>query len=484
MTDEHDSRQKSGRPVNHLQKFAALRKRGYSIPDVERYPGDPTRIVIKNQLLVHLDKPLDLNVRRISLTGTDMREKIKRNKAKILSQPQVRVRRVSHCNPNLVLLEGDEIQYLTDKVDIEYSPDTITPPPKINTSSANDIRYSPDTITPPPKINTSSGGGGGATPIVPVSFDKQLRRIKAAHDSGAWKTFPVVVVMDTGIDFAYPNTQKVPILYNGGISQCGTVEPDYIGWDFVYDQNNPFDDDDTNKHGSRIAAIIGKALNYEVRVLPLKVIDQAGVGSLFDILCGFEYILSARLTANPVAINASWGFYSQTPNLLLENYIDRLHAAKIWLINAAGNRGDVRANDITDIGINLRFPACNSDAHPNVVTVTTVRNTNMAGGRGGATFGIVENFSKQFVNIGIGAGHDGKFDEPLVDSPAGISLPAVKGSSYATPHAVACMVKMKQPPIDINSRDELLADIPGSIAPAPGLNTSIKDDLVISVEND
>lgn len=470
MIDDEEQTSYKPKPINFHRKLRELARQGRTIPDVVEYPGDEYRLVIKNQLIVKLDSPLSTDARYIDLAGTDVRGKDSEKSRRVT------VKRVCHCNPSLVLLEGDEVHFLTGEIGVKYSPDTITPPPKINTSSANDIRYSPDTITPPPKINTSaSGPDGNPVPITPVSFDSQLRRIIAGADD--WKKFPVVAVMDTGIDFAYPNTGNIPILYNEGQNLCETIEPDYIGWDFVHDQNNPYDDDDNNKHGSRIAAIISREMRHKVRILPLKVIDSLGIGSLFDIFCGFEYVLSANLLEKPVVINASWGFYSQTENLLLTDYMRRLKAAKMWLVNAAGNRGDITADQIKNLDEQIRFPACYSKEHSNVVTITTI--SNKLSPRAMPVYEVVENYSPTFVNAGIGSGKDSTFREPLVD---GI-YPQVKGSSYATPYAAAYATQVYQPPVGMSDRDTLLTNMPGRIIVA-ALIPTIVNGLFVPVEND
>lgn len=266
--------------------------------------------------------------------------------------------------------------------------------------------------------------------------------------------------MDTGIDFAYPNTEAIPILYNGGKPTCHTIEPDYIGWDFVHDQNDPYDDDDNSKHGSRIAAIISREMEHRVRILPLKVIDRLGVGLLFDIYCGFEYLLSGEI-AKPVAINASWGFYRDTQDSLMTKYVERLLEAGIWLINAAGNRGDIEANEIKDLADKLRWPACYSDHNPHVVTVTTVKKR----GHGQMDYEVVENYGKDFVNIGIGSGPNDAFHESLVTKD---TLPQIKGSSYAAPYVVAFIAEAGHPPDTLNSRLALLRTISGGVTALPG----------------
>ncbi|RIV17554.1 hypothetical protein DYU11_31395 [Fibrisoma montanum] len=475
MSKPHESNQLTRDRVNFHDRIIELRNKGRDIPDVVPYPGNPTRLVVRNQLVTRLDRPLFDQARTVFIEGDDARTDRSKLKAK------AKVIAVCRCNPNLVLLEGEqdsEAHLLTGDIAIQYSPDTEQPPPpppKVTKSSANDVQFSPDTEQPPPpppRVKKSSDGSDSVVPIRPASFDQQLRRILAR--SARWSGYPIVAVMDTGIDFAYPNVESIPILHNGGHPMCGSIEPDYIGWDFVHDQNNPYDDDERSKHGSRIAAIISRvsqALNRPVRILPLKVIDREGIGLLFNIFCGFEYLLSSHLRERPTIINASWGFYDSVENDLMTQYVTRLQRAKIWLINAAGNRGDLDPGQTVNLDIDKRYPACYSSQFANVVTVTTVNSMNNG-------FAVAENFSPTFVNVGIGSGQDAMFQEPLVDLPG---LPPVKGSSYATPYASAFAALQARLPNKNSTRKALLRAMPnqGLIS---SLNAFIADGLLVPVE--
>ncbi|RYC70789.1 MULTISPECIES: S8 family serine peptidase [Spirosoma] len=455
-----------GRPNFHV-KVKRLYEKGELVPDTVPDEIDPRRLVVRNQLVALFEKPLEVDQEKtLSLVGVGGRDK----REVVISEARVIKR--SHCNPNLVLLEGNNAHLLTEDIKITSGPTL-----DIVKSSANDVHYSEGgTITPPPKILDSSGPGNPNPPrIKPALFDFQLRRI--IRDSSAWQDFPIVGIMDTGIDFSYPNTESIPIQFNGGKPLCRkTIEPDFIGWDFVHDQNYPYDDNDRSKHGSRIAAIISRQMEHKVRILPLKVIDKYGIGQLFDILCCFEYLLhSDSLPQKPVAINASWGFYQSTEDKLLSSYIPRLQDAGIWLVNAAGNEGDVKNNKTVDLGDERRWPSCYSDQFASVVTVTTVKRTPLLG------FETVENFSKRFVNMGIGSGNDGKFIEPLVseDNSPPVTFPPVKGSSFATPFAVAQIVKCNQRPTTIPERLRMLTSIPGRIT---ALTERIDQGTVVPVE--
>lgn len=109
---------------------------------------------------------------------------------------------------------------------------------------------------------------------------------------------------------------------------------DLIGWDFVNGDNNPNDD---NSHGTHVAGIIAKQLTENApdlpfTIMPLKVLDQNGVGTSFDATCAVLYAAFHRADI----INASWGFYGD-PDPLLERALERAEREGIFTSTGAGN---------------------------------------------------------------------------------------------------------------------------------------------------
>lgn len=474
------------RPIKSVRfhdRIRRLAKRGHPVPDVVSYYDDPVRLVVRNQLIAML--PTERDKER---TNFFIKPDAYVDKRNISKKPiPVRIVRVSHCNPNLVLLNGergDDIHFLIGKPELRYSPDQDVSPPHASSIdiSANDVHYSPEQdVSPPHGVRASSGNGGRVTPFVPVSFDDQLRRIR--EQACELRDCPIVAIMDTGIDFRYPNTANLPTYYNSDQSNCDTVEPDYIGWDFINDHNYPYDDNLSNKHGSRIAAIISKIAHGRVQVMPLKVIDNEGIGDFFAIFSAFEYVLSERLHGRVSAVNASWGFYSQSENELLSHYTERLAANNIWLINAAGNRGDIIPNEVVNLDRVKRFPACYSPDFTNVLTVTTASNQLQLSTVEGEfsiqeIFDVVENYSPHSTDMGAGAGRDGKFKEPLVDD---LDSPPVSGSSYATAY-VSGFVAGLQNRFD-QGKLALMQNIPDK-QNVLTLASKIRDGYVFVVESD
>ncbi|MDB5240212.1 MAG: hypothetical protein JWP57_837, partial [Spirosoma sp.] len=146
------------RPFFH-EKVDELAKSDPSVPLTVRYPKDPLRLVVRHQLVLRLKQPSLTNNEEVILSGLNV------SSEQFISGIKATVRRVSHCNPNLVLLEGDGIQYLKDPIEVQYSPGRDVPPPDVAISSANDVHYSPGRDVPPPDGIVASSGGGG-TPVV------------------------------------------------------------------------------------------------------------------------------------------------------------------------------------------------------------------------------------------------------------------------------------------------------------------------------
>ncbi len=91
------------------------------------------------------------------------------------------------------------------------------------------------------------------------------------------------------------------------------------------------DASDDNGHGTHCAGIIASGTPENVMLLPVKVLDRSGYGSLLSIYCGLMYALEQ----NADVINFSLGGYGESP--LLDEAVDMIAEADIPLCNAAGN---------------------------------------------------------------------------------------------------------------------------------------------------
>ncbi|HEV2483890.1 MAG TPA: S8 family serine peptidase [Puia sp.] len=162
------------------------------------------------------------------------------------------------------------------------------------------------------------------------------------------------------------------------------------GWNFV-DNNANTQDDMPDKHGTKVTKIIlNQVQQYgggNVDILPVKIFNSNGQGTLFGMLCGFAYASGAGARI----VNASWGFYhyAQTDTagtLKVENMLGAfmnkyLNATGMLLVAAAGNDDPAEdaifgsmdhTSDYRYLDSNRFYPASFAKTFPNIVTVTTV----------------------------------------------------------------------------------------------------------------
>lgn len=132
------------------------------------------------------------------------------------------------------------------------------------------------------------------------SYDDQwaLKRIGFGSEDGesAWDLIdgelqPVTVaVIDTGLDYMHPDFDRDRVWRNPNETQNGKDDDnngyvdDVIGWDFVDQENNPFDQ---AGHGTHVAGLIAAAsgngvgiagINPAARIMPLKALNFIGRG--------------------------------------------------------------------------------------------------------------------------------------------------------------------------------------------------------------
>ena len=193
-----------------------------------------------------------------------------------------------------------------------------------------------------------------------------------------WGTFsgrsgrpPVVAVIDTGLDVnheafvetgaIWTNPDEIP---ENGIDDDGNGYVDDIhGWNFVHGSGTIIDDDGHGTHVSGIILGVGQSIvapftQSAIRIMPLKFLDNQGVGSTSDAISAIYYAIEngARV------LNNSWGG---------PNYSAALHEAVAYSYNqgivfvaAAGNTG-------TDNDYEPLYPASYEVPHMISIAATT-----------------------------------------------------------------------------------------------------------------
>jgi hypothetical protein len=313
----------------------------------------------------------------------------------------LRVLRVCHWNPRLFLLNGNQVlTKIRPGGDTDRNGSLI---PRAD-EYVNHLTFKTLNILP--------------EPFFPLAEDT-LIALRDAHQPGRIR----VGILDTGFDHESLNLQQYRLAFQ---SQAQfTIQPDYLGWNFVEDSNDPFDDHFA-KHGTKIAGILKDA--PDVSLVPLKTHDAQGVGTLFDILCALEYVLANNIHV----VNASWSYYVETPPVavpgapppkpaLLDKYLVRLQRRNILFVTAAGNAVDFAdSGPAPKRGRNLNttrmYPARLSRKFSNLIVVTTFTKAQPAPAVAGAGPRLepCENYSARYVDAGVCAPTpDGRFPNPV-----------------------------------------------------------------------
>ncbi len=298
-----------------------------------------------------------------------------------------------------------------------------------------------------------------AGPVFPNDFE--FSKMYALHNTGggdakvnadiqaieAWRFSTgdkrvIVAVIDTGIDYLHEdlrdniwvNEKEIP--FNGIDDDGNGLVDDYMGYDFVSNDSDPFDD---NEHGTHVAGIIGAKGNngigtvgvcWNVSLMALKAFDDQGNGTVDDAISAMEYAVQngARI------INASWGLDERSR--ALEEAVQRASDAGVLFIAAAGNNR-------TDA---LSYPA----SFESVLSVGATDNKDARAG-----------FSNYGATVDVAAPGDNVFST-LPENSYGF----LSGTSMAAPHVsgVAALVLSRFPKY---SRQELFDILINSVDVVP-----------------
>ena len=149
-----------------------------------------------------------------------------------------------------------------------------------------------------------------------------------AHASGNKGTGVKIAVIDTGIDY---NHQDLDDNYAGG-------------WNCIANNGNPYDDSN-NSHGTHVAGIIAAEENGigtigvapEAQIYAVKVLDQAGNGTLESVIAGIQWAANNGMDIANLSLEGP----SVPP---LQDACNAAYNAGLLLVAAGGNTsgGSVR----------------------------------------------------------------------------------------------------------------------------------------------
>jgi hypothetical protein len=273
----------------------------------------------------------------------------------------------------------------------------------------------------------------------------------------------VVAVIDYGIDYTHEdlaanmfrndadcNANGLDDDGNGFVDDCFGIAP-------INGNSDPIDDND---HGSHVAGIIGAVgnngigiagVNWNVRLLPCKMFDANGVGTVAAAIACLDYVaLMKDRGVNIVATNNSWSLQEFSQSLL--DAIDAHRQRGILFVAAAGNYAycpTCRLDPDND-----RKPTWPANFYlPNVIAVA---NSNSAG----------------YLNVTSGYGrHTMHITAPgtnVLSTLPGNAYEVFTGTSMAAPHVtgVAALLKAQAPARDWKAiKNLILAGAQGDMYP-------------------
>lgn len=222
-----------------------------------------------------------------------------------------------------------------------------------------------------------------------------------------------VAVIDSGID-TDNEFLSGRISYEFGISYCNSkTESKYA-----------FEDD--NSHGTHVSGTIVDLTLGNVKIIPVKVLNSEGSGSVSNIISGMEYILSLKDKGlNVVAANMSLGGYDYAGSM--KNPVTKLYDNNIMPVVAAGN-DNYYVEDYEPANIEK------------ALTISALAQNEI-----NANFPIIANYSNFGSGVDLclpGSGivscvpDNTRYENPYTSTTGG-KYSSLNGTSMATPHASA-----------------------------------------------
>ncbi len=210
------------------------------------------------------------------------------------------------------------VEIYSKNPNVEYAvPNSITHAFMTPTDSLYSYQWHLDDSSSPNPFGGANGGGINIEPAWDISDGTVI-----------------VAVLDTGVAYEnYGIYKQAPDLANTNFVQ---------GWDFVNNDNHSNDD---NSHGTHVAGTIAQSTNngigvagvaFNSAIMPVKVLDRNGGGTLTWLVDGIYYATNNNADVISMSLGWSPGYYPGTP---LGDALDYAYNNGVTAVCAAGNDG-------------------------------------------------------------------------------------------------------------------------------------------------
>lgn len=309
-----------------------------------------------------------------------------------------------------------------------------------------------------PEIPSAGSGGSGADPLFNKQWGMNQIGVPAAWQNGKGDSKMIVGVIDTGADYTHEdlaenlwrNPGEAGPLANNGIDDDGNgYIDDTIGWDFVTNDNKPFDlpaslidmltSGGNPGHGTHCAGnvaarsdngkgIAGVAPN--VKIMVLRFLGDKGQGEIAGAIKAIKYGVDngAKVLSNSWGSEGDGGA-NDPDTQALKDVITYAQDHGVLFIAAAGN-GHQGVGYDNDTDSKPGYPA--SYTHENIISVAAL---NEAG-----ELGSFSNWGRTSVDIGAPGVkvfstvvQSEKYSDTVIDIP-GLLTATWDGTSMACPH--------------------------------------------------
>ncbi|MEM7103670.1 MAG: S8 family serine peptidase [Bacteroidota bacterium] len=155
------------------------------------------------------------------------------------------------------------------------------------------------------------------SPIFITSLDYQANNNQITGIS-------TLAILDTGIDSA--RLDSLNSLQDLDVN-CDEGTP--YGYNPIDPMAEPWD---SNGHGTHVTGLAALNTNQVIEVMPIKVVNDNGIGTLFHAMCGIHYAVNNKADV----INLSLGYYGNE-NLIFKEVMEEVLDSGIVVVCSAGN---------------------------------------------------------------------------------------------------------------------------------------------------